>query len=93
LKAVAMTDVVQVVLLIFGGLAVSYIALNKISDSSGIIEGMRIVVTEMPEKFDMILSNDNPSYQNLPGIWILLGLGVWIGHFFYWGFNQYITQR
>ena len=28
LKAVAMTDIVQVVLLIFGGLAVSYIALN-----------------------------------------------------------------
>ena len=30
LKAVAMTDIVQVVLLIFGGLAVSYIALTKI---------------------------------------------------------------
>ena len=30
LKAVAMTDILQVVLLIFGGLAVSYIALNKI---------------------------------------------------------------
>ena len=47
----------------------------------------------MPEKFDMILSADNPSYKDLPGVWILLGLGVWIGHFFYWGFNQYITQR
>ena len=93
LKAVAMTDVVQVVLLIFGGLAVSFIALNTISDSSGVINGMKIVFNEMPEKFDMILSSDNPSYKNLPGIWILLGLGVWIGHFFYWGFNQYITQR
>ena len=93
LKAVAMTDVVQVVLLIFGGLAVSYIALDKISDSAGIFEGIKILVTEMPEKFDMILSKDNDSYSNLPGIWILLGLGVWIGHFFYWGFNQYITQR
>ncbi len=41
----------------------------------------------------MILSPDNPSYENLPGIWILLGAGVWIGHFAYWGFNQYITQR
>jgi SSS family solute:Na+ symporter len=47
----------------------------------------------MPEKFDMVLSADNPSYKDLPGVWILLGLGVWIGHFFYWGFNQYITQR
>ena len=41
----------------------------------------------------MVLSSDNSSYKDLPGIWILLGLGVWIGHFFYWGFNQYITQR
>ena len=55
LKAVAMTDVVQVVLLIFGGLAVSYIALDKISESAGIFEGIRIVASEMPEKFDMIL--------------------------------------
>ena len=47
----------------------------------------------MPEKFDMILSPDNPSYNNLPGWWILIGAGVWIGHFAYWGFNQYITQR
>ena len=93
LKAVAMTDVVQVVLLIFGGLAVSFIALNIISESSGVFEGLRIVMNEMPEKFDMVLSKDNPSYKDLPGIWILLGLGVWIGHFFYWGFNQYITQR
>ena len=93
LKAVAMTDVVQVFLLIFGGLAVSFIALNTISDSTGVLNGIKIVFNEMPEKFDMILSQDNPSYKNLPGIWILLGLGVWIGHFFYWGFNQYITQR
>ena len=93
LKAVAMTDAVQVILLIFGGLAVSFIALNIISESNGVIEGMRVVMNEMPEKFDMVLSADNSSYKDLPGIWILLGLGVWIGHFFYWGFNQYITQR
>jgi SSS family solute:Na+ symporter len=54
---------------------------------------LTIVYQELPEKFDMILSPDNPSYENLPGIWILLGAGVWIGHFAYWGFNQYITQR
>ena len=93
LRAVAMTDIVQVVLLIFGGLAVSYIALNKISGDQGIFEGLGIVYSVMPEKFDMILSPDNPSYNNLPGIWILIGGGVWIGHFAYWGFNQYITQR
>ena len=93
LKAVAMTDIVQVVLLIFGGFAVLYIALNQISGSGGVIQGLGIVFNAMPEKFDMILSPDNPSYNNLPGVWILIGAGVWIGHFSYWGFNQYITQR
>lgn len=94
LKAVAMTDIVQVVLLIFGGLAVSYIALNIISGpEAGIISGFSIVFNELPDKFDMILSPDHPSYSDLPGIWILLGLGVWIGHISYWGFSQYITQR
>ena len=92
LKAVAMTDAVQVVLLIFGGLAVSYIALTKIGNGY-IGNGFMEVFEQMPEKFDMILSPDNPSYSNLPGIWILIGAGVWIGHFAYWGFNQYITQR
>jgi SSS family solute:Na+ symporter len=40
----------------------------------------------------MILANDHPSYGDLPGIWTLLG-GLWVLHFSYWGFNQYIIQR
>ena len=80
LKAVALTDIIQVVLLIFGGLAVSFIA------------GLVVVYNEVPEKFDMILSPENPAYSNLPGVWVLIG-GLWIAHFAYWGFNQYITQR
>ena len=32
----------------------------------------------------MILTPDNPSYNNLPGIWTLLG-GLWVLHFSYWG--------
>jgi SSS family solute:Na+ symporter len=93
LKAVAMTDIVQVVLLIFGGFAVLYISLNLISESQGVIQGLGIVFNAMPEKFDMILSPDNPGYKDLPGVWVLIGGGVWVGHFAYWGFNQYITQR
>lgn len=40
----------------------------------------------------MILDKDNPAYKDLPGIWTLLG-GLWVLHFSYWGFNQYIIQR
>jgi len=92
LKAVAMTDIIQVILLIFGGLSVSYIALNQISDGAGVFIGLNQVYQSLPEKFDMILSFDNPAYKDLPGVWVLIG-GLWIAHFAYWGFNQYITQR
>ena len=92
LKAVALTDAIQVFLLIFGGLAVSYIALDKISDNEGFIQGFQILINAVPEKFDMILSEDNSSYPDLPGVWVLIG-GLWVAHFAYWGFNQYITQR
>ena len=92
LKAVAMTDIIQVVLLIFGGLAVSYIALNQISENTGIWNGLVTVYQSVPDKFDLILEPSNPSYSDLPGVWVLIG-GLWIAHFAYWGFNQYITQR
>ena len=45
LKAVALTDIIQVVLLIFGGLAVSFIALSKIGNgvvTDGFVEVYRL---------------------------------------------------
>ena len=92
LKAVALTDAIQVFLLILGGLTVSFIALDKISNNQGFIEGFQLLISSVPEKFDMILSKENPSYPDLPGVWVLIG-GLWVAHFAYWGFNQYITQR
>lgn len=92
LKAVALTDVIQVVLLIFGGLLVSYLALDKIAAGQGAWQGFSMMLAEVPEKFDMILDPSNPHYISLPGISVLVG-GMWIMNFSYWGFNQYITQR
>ncbi|MFT6896023.1 MAG: SSS family solute:Na+ symporter [Paraglaciecola sp.] len=92
LKAVAQTDIIQVVLLVFGGLFLSYTALNLISDGEGIIAGFSILTASAPEKFDMILSPDSEHYMDLPGISVLVG-GMWIMNLSYWGFNQYIIQR
>jgi solute:Na+ symporter, SSS family len=92
LKAIALTDIIQVVLLIAGGLMVSYIALNQIADGDGVLQGLTILMTEMPEKFTMILDPSSPHYADLPGISVLIG-GMWIMNLSYWGFNQYITQR
>jgi solute:Na+ symporter, SSS family len=92
LKAVALTDIVQVSLLVLGGLIITYIALNKVSDHSGVIAGFHELTRRFPEKFDMILSPTNPSYKDLPGLSVLLG-GMWVMNVSYWGFNQYIIQR
>lgn len=92
LKAVALTDIIQVVILIGGGIAITWIALDMIDGADGALGGLSRVYEEMPGHFEMILSNDHPAYGDLPGIWTLLG-GLWVLHFSYWGFNQYIIQR
>ena len=92
LKAVALTDIIQVVLLVLGGLLIAWISMDEISGGQGVIAGFAIVLERMPEKFDMILSPDNPHYVSLPGISVLVG-GMWIMNLSYWGFNQYIIQR
>jgi len=92
LKAVALTDIIQVVLLVFGGLLIAYISMNEISGGAGAVAGFKMVLEQAPDKFDMILSKDNPHYISLPGISVLVG-GMWIMNLSYWGFNQYIIQR
>ena len=92
LKAVALTDIVQVTLLVFGGLVVSYLTLSEIGGEAGVIGGFDALTRRAPEKFDMILSPDNPFYKDLPGLSVLIG-GMWIANLSYWGFNQYIIQR
>ncbi len=92
LKAVALTDVIQVSLLVLGGLIISYIALDQISGGAGVVAGFHTLLTQFPEKFDMILARDNPNFKDLPGLSVLLG-GLWVMNMSYWGFNQYIIQR
>lgn len=92
LKAVALTDIIQVILLVLGGLLIAYISMNEISGGAGVVAGFKMLVAQAPDKFDMILSKDNPHYMSLPGISVLVG-GMWIMNLSYWGFNQYIIQR
>jgi solute:Na+ symporter, SSS family len=92
LMAVAWTDVVQVVFLVFGGLVTTYLALDTLSEGNGLFAGLSTLLDKAPERFDMILDSSHPSYKDLPGISVLIG-GMWIANLNYWGCNQYITQR
>ena len=83
LAAVAWTDVVQVVLLIFGGLLMTYFALSNVTDTGSFVDGLKYIYDKAPERFSMILSkgeiitpNGNDAWFDLPGLAVLIG-GMW----------------
>jgi SSS family solute:Na+ symporter len=75
-----------------GGLIISWLTLDAVSGGAGPVVGFQRLMHEAPQKFAMILAEDNPNHQYLPGLSVLLG-GMWIMNLSYWGFNQYIIQR
>ncbi len=92
LSAVAWTDVIQVVLLVAGGLITTLIALDHVTPGGGIVAGAEHIFSTASDKFHMILKRSDPEFMNLPGIGVLIG-GMWVANLYYWGFNQYIIQR
>lgn len=92
LSAVAWTDVIQVVLLVVGGLITTFIALDRVTPDGGVLAGFNHVYDVAGHKFHMILDRNHDQFMNLPGIAVLIG-GLWVANLYYWGFNQYIIQR
>ncbi len=104
MKVIGYTDVVQVAVLIVGGLATTYLALTIVSEKFGLgsdaIEGFKMLVRDAPDHFHMIIPKpdenssqlDIDKYLVLPGIAMYFA-GQWIVNLNYWGCNQYITQR
>ena len=95
MKVIGYTDVIQVLVLILGGLATTYLALNMVSDhygTTGVLNGLGLLHEKAPSHFDMIFDKTQEHYISLPGLSILIG-GMWIVNLNYWGCNQYITQR
>ncbi|HRB30921.1 MAG TPA: sodium/sugar symporter [Ferruginibacter sp.] len=95
MKVIGYTDVIQVLVLVIGGLITTYLALNLVSDefgTTGVINGFNILTHKANDHFHMVFDKTNPNYIDLPGISVLIG-GMWIVNLNYWGCNQYITQR
>jgi SSS family solute:Na+ symporter len=103
MKVIGYTDVIQVVVLIIGGLATTYIALTLVAERFGLgrdaLEGFNKLLTEAPDHFHMMLWRPAPNasadyvakYLAVPaGMYFA---GQWIANLYYWGCNQYITQR
>jgi solute:Na+ symporter, SSS family len=104
MKVIGYTDVIQVAVLIIGGMATIYFALTIVSDRFGLgrdaLVGFKTLMAHAPEHFKMILPKPTAAssqvevnkYLILPGITMYFA-GQWIVNLNYWGCNQYITQR
>lgn len=100
MKVIGYTDVIQVTVLIIGGFAAAYMALDKVSGGAGAVAGFSTLMKEAPDHFHMILAKPDANssqeyidkYLILPGI-LMYAAGQWIVNLNYWGCNQYITQR
>ena len=92
LSSVAWTDILQVLLLVVGGIITTIVAFHYVSPDGSLSQGVRHVADVAGNRFHLILKQDNPEFHNLPGIVMLIG-GLWVANLYYWGFNQYIIQR
>ena len=104
MKVVAYTDVIQVAVLIIGGLVTTYIALSVVGEKIGggkdAIAGFSALMKDAPEHFNIIIPTPTATssqleidkYLTFPGLASYLA-GIWIINLNYWGCNQYITQR
>ena len=86
LKAVAVSDSINAIGLLIGGILIPIFGLMMIGDGS-VIDGLSILTTENPEKFKSMGSATDP----VPFYTIFTGM--MLVQLFYWGTNQQIIQR
>jgi SSS family solute:Na+ symporter len=81
LKAVAWADLFQGSALILGGIVTLIIGLKAVG-------GWGAFFAANSEKLHVIMPANHPVIP-----WTTLLIGLWIPNFYYWGLNQFITQR
>ncbi len=95
MKVIGYTDVIQVIVLIFGGLVVTYLSLQlvaKETGTAGVWNGLLAIREHADSHFHMFFAKGTPHYDVLPGMALVTG-GMWLNNLYYWGCNQYIVQR
>jgi SSS family solute:Na+ symporter len=103
LKACAWADLIQGTALIFGGAIITVLALQALgaAPASSLVDGTgaAAAVADNASGMTKLFALNAPKlHMFLPAAdkiipWTALCLGLWIPNFYYWGLNQYITQR
>jgi len=81
LKAVVWSDLLQGAALLIGGLIVTILGFKAIG-------GVDVFFAQSADKLHTLLPSDHPKMP-----WTIMLGGIWIPNIFYWGLNQFITQR
>ena len=93
LKAVVWADLFNGLGLILGGVLVTVLGFlavsNNLGGGNGLVEGMSIFWQRAGDKLSTVKPWDHPE---IPWVAVFIG-GLWIPQMFYWGLNQFITQR
>ncbi len=98
LKACAWADLLQGSALIVGGAIVSYLAFQALGTAEPASIGLSAEHAASGALARFQALNGGKMHMVLPAAdqiipWTALVLGLWIPNFYYWGLNQYITQR
>lgn len=88
LKAVVWSDLLQGGALLLGGALVTVLGLQVLGAGS-LIDGWRNFYQTNADKLHVVLPWNDP---DVPWLAVFVG-GLWIPNLFYWGLNQFITQR
>ena len=88
LKAVVWSDLLQGGGLLIGGAIVAVLGLRLLGDGS-LLAGWSTFRTANADKLHVVLPWNDP---DVPWLAVFVG-GLWIPNIFYWGLNQFITQR
>lgn len=88
LSAVVWADLIQGSALLIGAAITGFFAL-KFLGGGNIFEGWSSFTEESADKLHMVRSWNDP---DVPWLAVFFG-GLWIPNIFYWGLNQFITQR
>jgi SSS family solute:Na+ symporter len=107
LKACAWADLIQGSALIVGGMVISWFAFTKLGGATEAAQVVNVqtgavtvtALTQGSGALERFVELNRPRLTMfLPSTdtvlpWTALLLGLWIPNFYYWGLNQYITQR
>lgn len=98
LKACAWADLLQGSALMLGGALVTYVAFQALGNADPQSIGLDASLANAGSIVKFHALNHDKLHMVLPSSdlilpWTALVVGLWIPNFYYWGLNQYITQR